>query len=43
MKELKFNIYATNIEMEGEELQGIFNNYYTNGNELITDPDIIFL
>lgn len=43
MKELKFNIYATDIEMEGEELRGVFNNYYTNkGDELITDSDMIF-
>lgn len=43
MKELAFNIFADDIEMEGEELQGIFNNYYTNkGDKLITDSDYIF-
>lgn len=43
MKELTFNIFADDIEMEGEEIRGIFNNYYTNkGDELITDSDMIF-
>lgn len=43
MKELMFNIFADDIEMEGEEINGIFSNYYyTNTNRFITNSDFIF-
>ena len=43
MKELIFNIFADDIEMEGEEIRGIFNNYYyADTNRFITNSDFIF-
>lgn len=43
MKELTFNIFADDIEMEGEEIRGIFNNYYyADTNRFITNSDFIF-
>lgn len=43
MKELMFNIFADDIEMEGEEINGIFNNYYyANNNRFITNSNYIF-
>lgn len=41
MKELTFNIFADDIKMEGEEIRGIFNNYYYN-DRFITNSDYIF-
>lgn len=42
MKELSFNIFADGIEMEGEEIRGIFNNYYYNNDRFITNSNYIF-
>lgn len=37
-----FNIFADDIEMEGEEINGIFSNYYADTNRFIINSNFIF-